>query len=53
VTQEDEVAGLDLSQHSETAYALGGGSYGEFTSGGGTAFTEAMRAAEAKARAAH
>jgi Amt family ammonium transporter len=53
VTQEDEVAGLDLSQHSETAYALGGGSYGEFTSGGGAAFTEAMRAADAKARAAH
>ena len=27
---EDEVAGLDLSQHSETAYMLGGGSYGEY-----------------------
>jgi ammonium transporter, Amt family len=52
VTEEDEVAGLDLSQHSETAYALGGGSYSEFTSGGG-AFQEAMRAAEAKARPAH
>ncbi|MBI1846757.1 MAG: ammonium transporter [Candidatus Rokubacteria bacterium] len=52
VTQEDEVAGLDLSQHSETAYSLGGGSYGEF-SGGGSAFTEAGRATEAKARAAH
>jgi ammonium transporter, Amt family len=52
VSEEDEVAGLDLSQHSETAYALGGGSYSEFTSGGG-AFQEAMRAAEAKARPAH
>ncbi len=25
VSDEDEQAGLDLSQHSETAYALGGG----------------------------
>jgi Amt family ammonium transporter len=51
VTEEEELAGLDLSQHSETAYALGGGSYGEYTmqglSGAG-AFPEAMRAAEAK-----
>src|SRR5439155_1530293 len=30
VPEEDEVAGLDLSQHSETAYVLGGGSYSEF-----------------------
>ncbi len=52
VTDEDEVVGLDLSQHSETAYVLGGGSYSEFTGGGG-GFQEAMRAAEAKARAAH
>jgi ammonium transporter, Amt family len=52
VTDEDEVVGLDLSQHSETAYAFGGGSYSEFTSGGG-GFQEAMRAAEAKARPAH
>jgi len=52
VPEEDEVAGLDLSQHSETAYVLGGGSYSEF-SGGGGAFSEAMRAAEAKARVAH
>jgi Amt family ammonium transporter len=49
VTEEDEVSGLDLSQHSETAYAMGGGSYSEFTSGSG-AYTEAVRAAEAKAR---
>ena len=53
VGPEDEVAGLDLSQHSETAYALGGGSYGEFSSGGGTAFAEAMRAAEPKGRPVH
>jgi Amt family ammonium transporter len=52
VSEEDEVAGLDLSQHSETAYAAGTGSYSEFTSGGG-AFAEAMRAAEAKPRTAH
>jgi Amt family ammonium transporter len=52
VAEEDEVAGLDLSQHSETAYVLGGGSYSEF-SGGGGAFAEAMRAAEAKTRVAH
>jgi ammonium transporter, Amt family len=51
VTDEDEVAGLDLSQHSETAYTLGGGSYTEFAGGG--AMTEAMRAAEAKVRTAH
>lgn len=52
VADEDEVAGLDLSQHSETAYVLGGGSYSEFSSGSG-AFQEAMRAAEVKARTAH
>jgi Amt family ammonium transporter len=46
VTDEGEAAGLDLSQHSETAYTLG-----EFTGGTG-AFTEATRAAEAKARPA-
>jgi Amt family ammonium transporter len=52
VSDEDEIAGLDLSQHSETAYALGGGQYGEFSSATG-AFAEAMRAAEAKPRVAH
>jgi Amt family ammonium transporter len=51
VAEEDEVAGLDLSQHSETAYALGGGAYGEFTAG--SAFAEAMRPTEAKPRVAH
>ncbi|HET8576221.1 MAG TPA: ammonium transporter, partial [Methylomirabilota bacterium] len=52
VSDEDEVAGLDLSQHSETAYVLGGSSYGEYSVGGGSgAFAEAMKAAEAKARA--
>jgi Amt family ammonium transporter len=52
VSEDDEVAGLDLSQHSETAYALGGGQYGEFGSATG-AFAEAARAAEVKARPAH
>jgi Amt family ammonium transporter len=51
VTDEDEVSGLDLSQHSETAYALGGGSYSEFSAGGG-AFAESMRPSEAKPRPA-
>ena len=54
ITEDDEMAGLDLSQHSETAYALGGSSYGEYgMSGPGTgAFAEAMKAAQAK-RPAH
>ena len=52
VSDEDEIAGLDLSQHSETAYAMGGGQYGEFSSTTG-AFAEAVRAAEAKPRPAH
>jgi Amt family ammonium transporter len=52
VTDEDEVSGLDLSQHSETAYAGGAGVYGEFATGTG-AFAEAMRASEAKPRPAH
>ena len=51
VTEEDEVAGLDLSQHSETAYAPIGG-YGELAGGSG-AFAEATRGGDAKARAAH
>jgi ammonium transporter, Amt family len=50
VNEEDEVSGLDLSQHSETAYTLGGGgSYSEY-SGGTGAFAEATRASEARAR---
>jgi len=54
VSEEDELAGLDLSQHSETAYVLGGSSYGEYSVGAGSgAFGEAMRAAEAKARSTH
>jgi Amt family ammonium transporter len=54
VSDEEEVAGLDLSQHSETAYVLGGSSYGEYSVGAGSgAFAEAMKAAEAKARAGH
>jgi Amt family ammonium transporter len=52
VSEEDEVAGLDLSQHSETAYVFGGGSYSEYATGGG-AFVEAMRAAEAKPKPVH
>jgi Amt family ammonium transporter len=52
VSEEEEVAGLDLSQHSETAYALGAGSFGEFAAGPG-AFAEAFRHAEARPRAAH
>jgi len=51
VSDEDEAAGLDLSQHSETAYALGGGQYGEFSSATG-AFADAMRTAEPKPRPA-
>ena len=50
VSDEDEMAGLDLSQHSETAYSLGGGAYGE-TTGGSGAFAEA--AASGRPRAAH
>jgi len=54
ISDEDELAGLDLSQHSETAYVLGGSSYGEYSLGAGSgAFGEAMRAAEAKARSTH
>jgi ammonium transporter, Amt family len=51
VNEEDEVAGLDLAQHSETAYIFGGSSYGEYAAGG--SFAETMRTAEAKARPAH
>jgi Amt family ammonium transporter len=51
VSEEDEVAGLDLSQHSETAYALGGSAYAGYPTGGSSA--EAAKAAEAKARMAH
>jgi ammonium transporter, Amt family len=54
VTDEDEVVGLDLSQHSETAYAFGGGSYSEYSAGAtGGGMSEAMRSSEAKARPAH
>ena len=54
VSEDDEQAGLDLSQHSETAYVLGGSSYGEYSVGGSSgAFAEATRAAEARARSSH
>jgi len=46
VSEEDEVVGLDLSQHSETAYAAGGG-YGDVGSGHPGTF------AEARPRVAH
>jgi ammonium transporter, Amt family len=49
VSEEDEVSGLDLSQHSETAYAMGGGSYSEF-SGGTASYGDSMRPSEAKPR---
>jgi Amt family ammonium transporter len=52
VTEEEEVSGLDLSQHSETAYSMGGGQYGEFSSTTG-AFADSVRAAEAKPRPVH
>ena len=51
VTAEDEMAGLDLSQHSETAYSAGGG-FGEFGAASG-GMGETMRAAESKPRVAH
>ena len=51
MNEEDEVSGLHLSQHSETAYAGGTGTYGEFASGSG-AFADAMRT-EPKPRPAH
>jgi Amt family ammonium transporter len=54
VSEEDEMAGLDLSQHSETAYTIGGSGYGEYTSGaGGGAFGQTRATTEAKARASH
>ncbi len=53
VTDEDEVVGLDLSQHSETAYAFGGGSYSEYSAGTPGGLSDAVRSAEAKARPAH
>src|SRR5438105_2757650 len=52
LSDEDEAAGLDLSQHSETAYAGGSGSYGEFAAGG-TTFSGGMRTTDAKPRPVH
>ena len=49
VSEEDEMAGLDLSQHSETAYTLGGSSYSEYSTAGiAPSLGEPMRAAEAR-----
>ena len=42
--------GLDLSQHSETAYTLGGSAYAEYPTSGAVA--DPRKAAEAKARTA-
>jgi Amt family ammonium transporter len=54
VSDEDEMAGLDLSQHSETAYALGGSAaYGEYSMTGSGGGFEGIKPAEAKARASH
>ena len=54
VSDEDEMAGLDLSQHSETAYMLGGSaSYGEYSMGGSAGGFEGMKPAEAKPRPSH
>jgi Amt family ammonium transporter len=52
VTDDDEMVGLDLSQHSETAYVFGGGSYGEFAPSSG-GFAEGVRPSEAKPRPVH
>jgi len=53
VSEQDELAGLDLSQHSETAYILGGSSYGEFSTATSGAFAEVARHAEQRARSTH
>jgi hypothetical protein len=48
------MVGLDLSQHSETAYMLGGSaSYGEYSMGGSAGGFEGVRPAEAKPRPSH
>jgi Amt family ammonium transporter len=54
ISDEDEMAGLDLSQHSETAYVLGGSSYGEYsTAGTAASLADTMRASEARPRGGH
>jgi Amt family ammonium transporter len=51
VSDEDEMAGLDLSQHSETAYMLGGSaSYGEYSMGGSAGGFDAMKPPDARPR---
>jgi Amt family ammonium transporter len=42
LTEEEERIGLDLTQHSEIAYAFGSGSYDETTSGHGSSSAPAM-----------
>jgi Amt family ammonium transporter len=54
VSDEDEMAGLDLSQHSETAYMLGGSaSYGEYSMGGSAGGFEGLKPPEARPRPSH
>ena len=54
VTDDDEMAGLDLSQHSETAYTFATSGFGDLAGGhGGGAFAQAAAAAQAKARSTH
>ena len=53
VSDEDEMAGLDLSQHSETAYALGGSPTANTRRAPVPGLSEPMRAAEARARGGH
>jgi Amt family ammonium transporter len=54
VTDEDEMAGLDLSQHSETAYMLGGSaSYGEYSMGGSAGGFDATKPPQARPRSSH
>jgi Amt family ammonium transporter len=53
VNDEDEQAGLDLSQHSETAYTFAASSYGEYSGHTAGGFAQSVAAAEAKARSTH
>ena len=53
VSDDEEMSGLDLSQHSETAYTFAASGYGEYAGSGGGAFSQAEAAAEARARSGH
>jgi Amt family ammonium transporter len=52
VDQDDEFSGLDLSQHSESAYVFGAGGY-ESSGGGGVARQAAERSGVLNAKTAH